>query len=231
MRKAKETFKGALFPMKVRTLIVAKLRYDSWHTSSLRPALLIFFAGLAGCTATASASTTTSSSSCAVDSSVSCTSGTGWSCSGDAQPQDSNTDLVCSTDGTGDFCCASSSCSYDATVQGCQSGSVGYSCASGSAPPDQADATLVCSVPTTVNGADAYCCFTNATAPSSSSTCEEDSSVTGCQPDSSGNPSYGFSCTGSDTPDMDYSGITCSTPTSGTDAQGAASMLYCCTNQ
>src|SRR5580693_2593449 len=137
MRKAKETFKGALFPMKVRTLIVAKLRYDSWHTSSLRPALLIFFAGLAGCTATASASTTTSSSSCAVDSSVSCTSG------------------------TGDFCCASSSCSYDATVQGCQSGSVGYSCASGSAPPDQADATLVCSVPTTVNGADAYCCFTN----------------------------------------------------------------------
>jgi hypothetical protein len=210
--------------MKIRTAIVGKLPRDSRYTSSLRPVLLILFAGLAGCTASASVSTT-SSSSCAVDSSVSCSSGTGWSCSGGAQPQDSNTDLVCSTDGSGDFCCASSSCSYDSTVQGCQSGSVGYSCASGSAPPDQADATLVCSEPTTENGADAYCCFTNTTAASSSSTCQEDSSVTGCQPGS-----YGFSCTGSDTPDMDYSGITCSTPTSGMDAQGDAAMLYCCTN-
>jgi hypothetical protein len=126
----------------------------------------------------------------------------------------------------------SSSCSYDSSVTGCVSGTIGYSCASGSPPPDSADATLVCSVPTAAAGMDDYCCFTNGTAVSASSTCEQDSTVSGCQPDSAGNPSYGFSCTGSENPDTDYSNITCSsTGTAGMDAQGAAATLYCCTYQ
>jgi hypothetical protein len=140
-------------------------------------------------------------------------------------------DLVCSTDGVGAFCCVSSSCSYDATVAGCASGSVGYSCALGSAPPDQADPALVCSVPTIEKGVDAYCCFTNTKTPAASSTCAPDPTVAGCQPDSAGNPSYGFSCTGSENPDADYSNVNCSTGMSGFDAHGVAATLYCCTHQ
>jgi hypothetical protein len=204
----------------------AVVRFMGALLLQLTPVALLV--GVAGCTASASTSATTSGS-CSVDSSVTCSSGTGWSCSGSAQPQDTNSDIVCSTDGTGDFCCASSSCSYDSTVVGCQSGSVGYSCASGSAPPDQADATLVCSEPTSSGGSDDYCCFTNATTAPSGATCAEDSSVMGCQPDSAGNPSFGFSCTGSDTPDMDFSNIACSAGTAGADASGASATLFCCT--
>lgn len=168
---------------------------------------------------------------CSTSSDVSCATGTGWTCTGSAQPEDANSDLVCSTDGVGDFCCISGGmCNYDANVTGCEPGTVGYSCASGSPPPDSADPTLVCSVPATVGGLDTYCCFTNTTAPPSGSTCEQDPSVTGCQPDNAGNPSYGFSCTGSENPDTDFSNITCSTTgTQGMDAQGNAATLYCCT--
>jgi hypothetical protein len=186
---------------------------------------------LAGCVVSTSTSTTTTTRGCAVDSSVSCAFGTGWSCPGSEQPQDTMQDLVCSTDGAGDFCCASSSCSYDGAVAGCTSGSVGYRCVSGSAPPDQADPALVCSVPTTSSGVDAYCCFTNLTSPTVTSTCTPDPSVAGCQPDSAGNPSYGFSCTGSENPDVDYSNVQCSMGTPGMDAHGVAATLYCCTHQ
>lgn len=195
----------------------AVVRFTGALLLRLSPVALLV--GAAGCTASAS----TSGGSCSTDSSVSCSSGTGWSCSGSAQPQDTNSDIVCSTDGAGDFCCASSSCSYDSSVVGCQSGSVGYSCASGSAPPDQSDATLVCSEPTSNGGSDDYCCYTNATTAPSGATCAEDSSVMGCQPGS-----FGFSCTGSDTPDMDFSNITCSAGTPGTDASGATATLFCC---
>jgi hypothetical protein len=176
-------------------------------------------ATIAGC----SSSNSSSGGSCSTDSSVSCSSGTGWSCSGDAQPEDSNQDLVCSTDGAGDFCCASSSCGFDPNIS-CVSGASGYSCAIGAAPPDQSDATLVCSVPTAGASDDEYCCFTNTTT-ASGSTCEQDPSVTGCVPNS-----YGFSCTGSENPDVDYSNLNCSTTgTPGTNAQGAPATLYCCT--
>jgi hypothetical protein len=199
-------------------------RYSSF--AALGAALLMILAGAAGCTASATASTTTSGG-CQVDSSVNCSSGTGWSCSGDSQPEDVNTDLVCSTDGTGDFCCASSSCSYDSSVTGCTGGSVGYSCASGAAAPDSSDSTLVCSIPTSAGSQDDYCCFTNTTTASSTSTCSEDPSVMGCESDS-----FGFSCTGSENPDSDFSNVNCSTTgTSGMDANGNPATLYCCTVQ
>jgi hypothetical protein len=121
-------------------------------------------------------------------------------------------------------------CTPDSSVD-CASGTTGYSCPSGSDAPDQTDTTLVCSVPVSANGADEYCCYTN-TITASGSTCEQDPSVGGCMPDSAGNPSYGFSCTGADTPDMDYSNISCSSGTTGQmDAQGDAATTYCCTYQ
>jgi hypothetical protein len=185
---------------------------------------------MSGCTASASGtvSASTASGSCVASSSVSCTTGSGYSCSGSAQPEDTTANLVCSTDSAGNFCCVSGgTCGYDANVVGCESGSVGYSCTSGSQPPEAADPSLVCSDPTTANGLDEYCCYTN-TAVVAASTCSQDASVAGCQTDSAGNPSYGFSCTGSDAPGSDYSNLNCSTGTPGTDAQGNSAQLYCC---
>ncbi len=173
------------------------------------------------------------SGTCGVSSSVVCTggNGTGYLCTGAAQPAQTNPNLVCNTNGTGAFCCvASTTCTYDSNVIGCESGTLGYSCASGDAPPDATDSALVCSVPTTESGLDEYCCFTNTTTAPGTSTCQPDSSVAGCQPDSAGNPSYRFSCTGSENPDTDFSNITCSTQgTPGSDSQGNAALLYCCT--
>jgi hypothetical protein len=157
--------------------------------------------------------------------SLNCVTGAqGWSCTGSAQPEDYNIDLVCSSDGVGNYCCSTSTCSYDPNVSTCVTGAIGYSCTVGAQPPDQADPSLVCSVPATQNNIDLYCCYTNTITPPATATCQQDPSIPGCQPDAAGNPSYGFSCTGTDTPDMDFSGITCSTPTTGNGAN-----LYCCT--
>lgn len=85
--------------------------------------------GMVACTTTV----TPAPDSCGVNSSVVCSSGTGWSCTGDAQPEDTNSGLVCSTDGVGDFCCDQSACAYDSTIS-CVTGAAGYSCAIGSSP-------------------------------------------------------------------------------------------------
>jgi len=167
--------------------------------------------GLAACTTTV----TPAADSCGVDSSVVCSSGTGWSCTGDAQPEDTNPDLVCSTDGVGDFCCDESSCGYDSSVP-CVAGA-GYSCAIGASPPDSSDPTLVCSTPTTTATDDEYCCYTNTITPPAGATCAQDPSVSGCAPGS-----FGFSCSGTDSPTDDFSGITCSA------GVGTAPTTYCC---
>ncbi len=124
----------------------------------------------------------------------------------------------------------SSDCSPDSNVD-CASGTSGYSCPSGAAAPDADDSTLLCSVPIAANGVDEYCCYMNTLTAPSGSTCEQDLSVGGCQADSAGNPSYGFSCTGSESPDTDFSNITCSPGTPGSDAQGNTATLFCCTYQ
>ena len=156
----------------------------------------------------------------------------GYSCTGTAQPEQQNPNLICNTNGAGDYCCdtgSATTCQYDPYVNGCVSGTSGYSCQSGEPAPDVIDSMLVCSVPTTVSGLDEYCCYTNTV--TNSGTCKQDSSVSPCAPDSAGNPSYGFSCTGTDTPDMDFSSITCSSGTQGTDVSGDVATLYCCTYQ
>ncbi len=168
--------------------------------------------GMVACTTTV----TPAPDSCGVDSSVVCSSGTGWSCTGDAQPEDTNSGLVCSTDGVGDFCCDQSACAYDSTIS-CVTGAAGYSCAIGSSPPDSADATLVCSAPTLTSADDEYCCYTNTITPPAGATCAQDPTVAGCA-----YPSYGFSCSGTDAPTDDFSGITCSA------GVGSAPTTYCC---
>jgi hypothetical protein len=110
----------------------------------------------------------------------------------------------------------------------CTTDAYGYSCATGAAPPDQNDPSLVCSDPTTANNIDEYCCYTNATTAPSGATCVQDQSVSGCEDNDAGTPSYGFSCTGSDVPSADFSGITCSGGTAGMNAQGATATLFCC---
>ena len=169
-----------------------------------------------------SVNATVSGSSCGIDSAVGCpVNFTGWSCSGSERPEDRNGDLVCNTDGAGDFCCASSTCAFDSSVP-CSQGA-GFSCPIGSAP-DDSDPSLVCSIPSASGNEDLFCCFT-ATA-TSGATCAQDDSVVGCEDNS-----FGFSCTGSDRPDADFSDLTCSASgTPGTDAAGNPATLFCCTS-
>jgi len=106
-------------------------------------------------------------------------------------------------------------CAQDSSVGGCRSPANGFSCGNGESPA-QSDSSLDCSVGTeSGDGLTLYCCiqFT-------SSTCAPDPSVQGCLGDS-----FGFSCTGTDTPDEADPSLNCSSPTG---ASGA--LLYCCTD-
>ena len=87
----------------------------------------------------------------------------------------------------------------------------------------RSDATLLCDVPSIVGGRYGYCCFTP-TQLTLGGTCLQDQAVPNC---ASG--SFGFACTGPDTPEQDYPRIMCSTPSvPGTSAQGYRANLYCC---
>ena len=106
----------------------------------------------------------------------------------------------------------SSGCGQDSSVA-CRGGT-GYSCAIGSVPSDD-DSSLACSVGVAASDADLYCCVSF-----TSTTCARDDSVTGCA-----GYSFGFSCTGNDSPDQTDSSLVCSAPVDGGNA-----LLYCCTN-
>ena len=163
--------------------------------------------------------------SCVVDNAAGCTDGsTGYSCTGAVAPNSSDPSLSCGSgvtqpDGEVLYCCVgltSTSCVADASVAGCTGGSYGYSC-SGSDTPTQGNQNLDCSAPaTTGNGSLLYCCIEFS---SNTGSCAPDASVAGC-----GN-SYGFSCTGTDTPDQTRP-LTCSTATAGPNNE----LLYCCSN-
>ncbi len=152
--------------------------------------------------------------SCGVDNTLSCQTGTGYSCTGSANPMDADPSLTCSQDtGAGTFCCTSGGggCQQDPSVAGCVDGSVGYSCDAGTTPDSS---SLSCSDPVASGSQDTFCCidFT-------SSSCQADPSVTGCQGDA-----YGFSCTGSDTPDQSDSSLVCSYGEPG----AGGDTIYCC---
>ncbi len=92
-------------------------------------ASLAFFAlGSTGCSVTPDAPGPT----CATDDTVACNDGTGYSCTGSDEPEDSNSSLICSsgTDGNAGstlYCClhavSGTTCGPDSTVAGCAPGS------------------------------------------------------------------------------------------------------------
>jgi hypothetical protein len=95
-------------------------------------------------------------------------------------------------------------------------GSDGVSC-TGGASPEQAFPGYICSAPSPqTDGSDGYCCATGFTG----STCTQDPTVDSCA-----YPSVGFSCGGTDTPDMADPNLTCST---GTPDPTTGDTLYCC---
>jgi hypothetical protein len=105
-------------------------------------------------------------------------------------------------------------CAQDDSVQGCTNGAFGYSCGNGESP-DQSNSSLDCSdgLVDSSSGLTDYCCidFT-------STTCSPDSSVDSCQGES-----FGFSCTGTDSPDEADSSLTCSNG-----VVTGSLTLYCC---
>jgi hypothetical protein len=121
----------------------------------------------AGCTVTTTASP--AYANCTPDSSLACRAGgAGWRCAANTNPEDEVANLSCSipvADPNGvddDFCCISwtygSTCSPDPSIVCPDPYSYGYSCLAGDDPTTY-DATLNCSVPTSVGGRDTYCCI------------------------------------------------------------------------
>lgn len=189
---------------------------------SIQAAMLVVLAAAAGCTVKNSSSG--GSSTCSADSTVTgCMQGSGWSCTGKDTPGDNNP-LVCSRatvsmDQTKlDFCCIASSgvtsgCAEDSTVTaGCTEGT-GFACA-GTQSPDQGNSSLVCSTGTANGSNTDYCCIPYT---QSSNSCMQDSTVMCSQ-------GYGFTCSGTDTPQQQNSSLSCSTGTPGNNMQ----TLFCC---
>jgi hypothetical protein len=105
-------------------------------------------------------------------------------------------------------------CEPDSTV-GCASGMQGYSCEADVTP---ATSTLDCEYTDCFGDICDYCCQPVAATMSVPASCSSDPSVVGCV-----SGSYGYSCTGSASPDSSDSNLFCS---GGTPATGET--LYCC---
>jgi hypothetical protein len=160
----------------------------------------------------------------------------GFSCAGSDTPDTADSSLTCSSatvdPSTGDslYCCTDAytggssssssssgggSCAADSSLA-CDAGSTGVSCPPGD-NPEAAFSGYICSDPSTQpDGSDGYCCATGF----ATSTCGQDTSVSGCA-----YPSVGFSCTGSDTPDQADPSLTCSAAV--TDPN-TGDQLFCC---
>jgi hypothetical protein len=123
-----------------------------------------------GCTANATVAPPAqggSGSSCAVDGTVSCSDGTGYSCISSDTPDQSDPSLLCNDGVPGNagstlYCCFTASsdttCGDDPTVS-CPGGGFGFSCANASEEPNKAYPSLNCSAPTPGNaGSETYCC-------------------------------------------------------------------------
>jgi hypothetical protein len=187
---------------------------------------------------------TAAATACAYDPAAGCAAPAyGYECRGSDRPEAFDPTLFCGEGLVyGDlivYCCSSTPPAQGcAQVAGhaCPTTLVGWTCHDQSLPSEaelgdnqsRADFNLlVCSVPTVVTtgtGTDRqYCCFTPTLVPIGGS-CLEDTSVPGCAADS-----FGFACTGPDTPDQDYASVACSgSGMAGRNAQGYAATLYCC---
>lgn len=168
----------------------------------------------------------------------------GYQCRGSDRPEAFDPTLHC---GEGQpendlitYCCAGTlptpGC-QQSTNAACATTLVAWQCSDQTLPSEaelgsnqsRADfSLLVCSVPTvttSLSGASTskYCCFTP-TAPAVGATCLQDTTLPGCAPGS-----FGFACTGPDTPEEDYSRIHCPGPGArGPNTQGYPATQYCC---
>jgi hypothetical protein len=178
---------------------------------------------------------------CAYDTSAVCpATDTGYSCLGPNRPDAFDPTLSCGqgvpTNGLVVYCCGTmvkSPCMKDSNIP-CATGTVGFKCtATDAGLPTQgdlgtdesrSDALLVCSVPTPDQlGGIEYCCFTPTQEPIGA-TCLQDQSVPKCA-----GGSWGFACTGPDTPDQDFPRIACNgAAVRGVNQTGISAMLYCC---
>jgi len=139
---------------------------------SLTLALLGVLCTAEGCTVTANppppaGGTTSTGPTCAIDDTVACNDGTGFSCTGGDHPEDSDSSLICNDGDPGNagstvFCCltvsSDTTCGDDPTVS-CPGGGFGFSCANASEEPNKAYPSLNCSAPKPGNaGSETYCC-------------------------------------------------------------------------
>ena len=187
---------------------------------------------------------TASGTSCSYDPVGGCTAPAyAYQCRGSDRPDAFDPGLFC---GEGlvegnliDYCCSASKlpagCSM-ITSGSCPGTQVGWTCHDQSLPSEaelgsnqsRADFNLlVCAVPTVTMSATSttygYCCYTPTSLPPGGS-CLNDTTVPGCPPQS-----YGFACTGPETPDRDYPRMVCPTAgVPGLNPQGYAATLYCC---
>ncbi len=176
---------------------------------------------------------TTVASGCSADSTITgCVGGTiGFSCTGDVNPQTSDSSLVCST-GTASgsatlFCCASyeppsgNTCAQDPTVMGCTGSSIGFSC-SGADNPAVVSPSLTCGAGVPGGAGMQYCCAPTATptpTPTPTAMCAVDAAVT-CAA-----PSAGYTCTGGVTPMQSDATLSCG---AGTAEADGTTQAFCC---
>jgi hypothetical protein len=181
---------------------------------------------------------------CAYDPVAGCAAPTyGYECRGSDRPEAFDPTLFCGEGLAKDdlivYCCGSAPSTQGCSqIAGhlCPNTLVGWTCHDRSLPSEvelgenqsRSDFNLlVCGIPTIVSSATGtvrqYCCYTPTSLPAGGS-CLEDTSVPGCPADS-----FGFACSGTDTPDQDFPRIHCTAPaTRGSSPQGYAAALFCC---
>jgi hypothetical protein len=166
------------------------------------------------------------STGCSEDTTVSCGTAIGFSCTGTTGPDASDSALSCgagvpgSASGTTAYCCSTTSTMAGSCVAGaevaCAAPTIGYSCAGGLTPTAADGTALSCGAGVDDgNGSLGYCC--NPPGSTTTDTCAPDSTVTGC-----GTGGSGYSCTGAATPGS-VAAVLCEPPTA-----GATAADYCC---
>jgi hypothetical protein len=168
---------------------------------------------LSGCVAVANNDQDT----CTLDPAVDCATvgGDGYTCSGSDSPSD-DFGIDCSElpgtnpGGSISYCCVGgiNTCAADGAVN-CQGQGDGYTC-SGNDTPEDDFSGVQCGAPVTTSlGSASYCCTTM---------CQPDGSI-----DCSGN-GIGFSCTGSESPDQDFTGLSCGDGAT----ENSGVVTFCC---
>ena len=178
---------------------------------------------------------------CAYNPVARCDFGDGYQCRGSSRPEALNPAIKCGNGVRQDqyinYCCSGepgpSECLQVNTL-GCSERLTGFSCPGATLPKGEelgasesrADYYRpLCPTPTPSANVTRsnYCCYMPALIPPGAS-CVQDTVVPGCAPGR-----FGFACYGPDTPDQDYTPMSCPDPgVAGKSAEGYPAKLYCC---